>query len=82
MIQAARPVAIFGDTQEGPKRILCRTVKTKSGIKALKNYQLDDVLNDLTWERVVEYLMEETKSEEMRAKIIKLKNGKKIGSEK
>lgn len=82
MIQAARPVAIFGDTQEEPKRILCRTVNAKSCIKALKKYQLDDVLTDLTWEKVDEYLMEETKSEEMKAKIIKLKNGKKMGSEK
>jgi hypothetical protein len=57
-------------------------VNTKSGIKALKKYQLDDVLTDLPWEKVVEYLMEETKSEEMKAKIIKLKNGKKMGSEK
>ena len=69
-------------SQEKPKRILGWTVNGKSGIKALKNYHLDDVLTDLPYEKVVEYLMEETNSEEMKANIIKLKNGKEIGCER
>lgn len=69
-------------TQEKPKRILGWTVNGKSGIKALKDYQLDDVLTDLPYEKVVEILMEETNGAEMKANITKLNNGEKIGCEK